>query len=77
MAASVLEGENPWNFIAKSVHDPKVSKWAIIPKVARVFRQYVTLKKVVCSWGLWRDVNELFAIISCSFTRLDTQGTMI
>jgi len=36
MAASVLEGENPWNFVAKSLHDPKTNQWAIIPRVARV-----------------------------------------
>lgn len=40
MAAAVLEGENPWNFVAKSIHDTSSgNKWAIIPKVARVPHQ--------------------------------------
>ena len=36
LAAALLEGDNPWNFVAKSVHDPAAEKWAIIPSVARV-----------------------------------------
>jgi hypothetical protein len=40
LAGCLLEGENPWNFVAKTVHDPKSHKWAIIPSVARVLWIY-------------------------------------
>lgn len=36
LAAVVLEGKNPFNFVAKSIHDPKADKFAILPGVARV-----------------------------------------
>lgn len=48
MAANVLEGDNPWNFVARSLHDSKVAdSWAIVPGVARASR-FCPKQPMVC-----------------------------